>query len=175
MLGEPYRNSATGIAPAPVGELQGRIGRLRTQLGTAEEELAQAENDLACATPAQEAEAKQEYQRALQAVQPLRAALDAVLGRAGGHGDRQAPDDELVFLPSDLVEPEDTEMVLLTLRLDERTTALPVYSSIAELVACCGAEQPWVCVPVGRLTELAQCVGASQVLWDPDALGRRYW
>lgn len=71
-----------------------------------------------------------------------------------------------VFLPSERVEPGD-EQARLVLRLVNGTVlVLPAYSSLDELVRCCGPDQPWVAMRTDDVDALTADLGAGMVLLD---------
>jgi hypothetical protein len=47
---------------------------------------------------------------------------------------------------------------------------LPVFSSVANLVAALGREQPWVLVPLARARETAVASGLARVVIDPEEM-----
>ena len=60
--------------------------------------------------------------------------------------------------------PRDDEVVCELRRLTDERLALPVYDTVADLVACCGRAQPWMAVLADRMGELADATGADVVV-----------
>ena len=87
--------------------------------------------------------------------------------------DRQRHGLSAVSVPSERVVPGDVEARLVLRRLDG-LLLLPAYSSLDSLVACCGQDQPWVCLPVAGLGEVVAGVGADLVVLDAALQGPRY-
>ena len=58
-------------------------------------------------------------------------------------------------------------------RLADGRVALPVFSTVAELVRVLGRYQPWVCVPLGTVEE-AVSRAAGHVVLDP-GVDSRAW
>jgi hypothetical protein len=59
-------------------------------------------------------------------------------------------------------------------RLADGRVALPVFSTVAELVRVLGRYQPWVCVPLGTAEEAISRAGASLMVLDP-GVDSRAW
>jgi hypothetical protein len=47
---------------------------------------------------------------------------------------------------------------------------LPVFSSVAGLVARLGRRQPWICVPLSEVREVAAGNGLARVVIDPEEI-----
>lgn len=76
-------------------------------------------------------------------------------------------DGGLLYLPSRPFSHGDFDAVL-ELQADARgRLQLLVYTSRAELEEGCGPHQAWVAVPASALAEIAEWVGAYQVLFNP--------
>jgi SseB protein N-terminal domain len=61
-------------------------------------------------------------------------------------------------------------------QLADGRVALPVFSTVAELVRVLGRYQPWVCVPLGTAEEAISRAGISLMVLDPDVDSRaRRW
>lgn len=57
--------------------------------------------------------------------------------------DTQVPLPDQVYVPVAAAQPDQAETGFELRRLDDDRTALAVYSSLDQLVECCGAGQPW--------------------------------
>lgn len=75
-------------------------------------------------------------------------------------GDRQS------YVAPQRLRPEDVEAVLELRRTVDGGLGLLAYTSLDLLVAGCGPAQPWVAVPVERVSEVAGLSGADTVVWD---------
>ncbi len=75
---------------------------------------------------------------------------------------------ELVFVPArPRVSGAGNELTYEVRTLADGTMALPVFSTVARLVAALGRYQPWACVPLRAVqADMARC-GISQVVLDP--------
>jgi hypothetical protein len=71
-----------------------------------------------------------------------------------------------VYVPSARVRPGDDEVQLVLRRLADGSVVLPAYSSLDELVRCCGEDQPWVALPAGVVEVVPEQVGARAVVLD---------
>lgn len=54
---------------------------------------------------------------------------------------------------------------------DGREVVLPVFTSVAALVAQLGKTQPWVCVPLEAAQRAAAEMGIARVVIDPRGTG----
>jgi SseB protein N-terminal domain len=59
-------------------------------------------------------------------------------------------------------------------QLADGRVALPVFSTVAELVRVLGRYQPWVCVPLGTVEEAISRAGVSLMVLDP-GVDSRAW
>jgi hypothetical protein len=59
-------------------------------------------------------------------------------------------------------------------QLADGSVALPVFSTVAELVRVLGRYQPWVCVPLGTVEEAISQAGVSLMVLDPDVDSRAW-
>jgi hypothetical protein len=59
-------------------------------------------------------------------------------------------------------------------QLADGRVALPVFSTVAELVRVLGRYQPWVCVPLGTVEEAVSRAGAGLIVLDP-GVDSRAW
>jgi hypothetical protein len=75
---------------------------------------------------------------------------------------------ELVFVPArPRVSGTGNELTYEVRTLADGTMALPVFSTVARLVAALGRYQPWACVPLQAVqADMARC-GIPQVVLDP--------
>lgn len=73
---------------------------------------------------------------------------------------------DVVLVPSLRVQPGDEQAQLVLRQVDDDLLVLPAYSSIDELVRCCGPDQPWVALPADTADEVAAQAGAATVLLD---------
>lgn len=92
-------------------------------------------------------------------------AAPAVLGAeyAGYDSDEAL---QAVYIPTQLVGPQDQE-ARVELREDgEGQLAMLAYSSLEDLVRGCGKAQPWISVPVSRVSHVQREAGAQIVYWD---------
>lgn len=84
---------------------------------------------------------------------------------------RQEPPDEtavVVYAPSEQVDGALKPDTRVQLRyLEDGQLALPLFSSLDELVADCGEGQPWVAIAAERVEEFRQIVGADVAVLDP--------
>ena len=72
----------------------------------------------------------------------------------------------VVLVPSRPL-PADADRAFLVLRgVEGRGLVLPLYSSLAELVRCCGPDQAWVALPADIATTVAADAGAAAVVLD---------
>lgn len=81
-----------------------------------------------------------------------------------GYETESAP--EIVYIPCERIEAKDREArVELRQDGDERLVML-AYSSLEELVRCCGNAQPWIGVRTDRVSQVQLETGAEAILWD---------
>lgn len=98
----------------------------------------------------------------------------AMAGQAGNGRARPAvlDADESWHLPERVcvpARPDTSHGTLLDVReLTDGRLALPVYSSMEQLIACCGAAQPWLMLLAGRLPAVQRTVGFDVLLLDVD-------
>lgn len=59
-------------------------------------------------------------------------------------------------------------------QLADGRVALPVFSTVAELVRVLGRYQPWVCVPLGTAEVAITRAGVSLMVLDPDVDSRAW-
>lgn len=74
----------------------------------------------------------------------------------------------VVYVPSERVDGgvgPDTKVQLRY--LEDGLLALPLFSSLEQLIADCGEGQPWVAVPAERVEEFRHIVGADLAVLDP--------
>lgn len=75
---------------------------------------------------------------------------------------------QTVYLLCQRVGPHDRE-ARVELRQDhEGRLAMLAYSSLEELVRSCGEAQPWIAVPIDRVSGVQQDTGAELVFWDTE-------
>lgn len=74
---------------------------------------------------------------------------------------------ETVFLPSERVQPGQTE-VGVVLRSIDGVLVMLAFSSTGDLVAALGPDQPWIALPAHVADELAEDLGVAAILLDPD-------
>lgn len=72
----------------------------------------------------------------------------------------------LAYVPSQRLNPGDTEVTVEFRWTTDSRLAVLAYSSLESLVECCGGRQPWVSLPVDRVDEIASESQADVVLWD---------
>lgn len=73
---------------------------------------------------------------------------------------------QIAYVPCERVGPRDRQ-ANIELRYDgDKRLVMLAYSSLEELVRGCGEAQPWVAVPVDRVSQVQQDTGAEIVLWD---------
>ena len=75
-----------------------------------------------------------------------------------GQGDGRRP----VFVPC-AARPDENGHLR---RTDLGELALPVFTSVETLVACCGEDQPWVAFRAGSLPDLVEATGATGIAQD---------
>jgi SseB protein N-terminal domain len=81
----------------------------------------------------------------------------------------------LVIAPARPGADERGEELAFELRqLADGRVALPVFSTVAELVRVLGRYQPWVCVPLGTVEEAISRAGVSLMVLDP-GVDSRAW
>lgn len=74
----------------------------------------------------------------------------------------------VVYVPSERIEGGVGPDTKLQLRyLEDGLLALPVFSSLDQLIADCGEGQPWVAIPAERVEEFRHIVGADLTVLDP--------
>jgi hypothetical protein len=73
--------------------------------------------------------------------------------------------DGQVYVPGTVT---DTEVQFHLWPLGDGRLTLAVFTSVAELVRCCGAAQPWVRVYADRVDECARLCDADRVVWDTE-------
>jgi hypothetical protein len=92
----------------------------------------------------------------------------------GGGLARDLPD--LVFAPAHPLPGQGGDLVFEVRELADGTVALPVYSSIARLVAQLGGAQPWAELPLSAAREFMAKVGVRLVVLDAEvAPGAPRW
>jgi len=75
---------------------------------------------------------------------------------------------ELVFVPArPRVSGDSRELTYEVRTLADGTLVLPVFSTVARLVAALGRYQPWACVPLQALRADLARGGMPQVVVDP--------
>src|SRR5574340_1362687 len=85
--------------------------------------------------------------------------------RGGPMADARRPVAELLFVPT---RPRDgSGRVELEMRgLRDKRLALPAYTSLDRLVACCGARQSWIAFDSAGMREVERLTGYDVVLLD---------
>jgi hypothetical protein len=79
----------------------------------------------------------------------------------------QPPFPELVFVPArPRVSRDSRDVAYETRTLADGRVALPVYSTVAKLVAALGHCQPWVCLPLRTVQAEMEAAGVQQVVLD---------
>lgn len=79
-----------------------------------------------------------------------------------------------VFVPVESAA-VDTEAVLELRPTEQGQTVMLAYSSLEQLVECCGDYQPWIAVYAPQVPELIARSGADGVVWDhPLRAGQRH-
>ena len=73
---------------------------------------------------------------------------------------------ETVWVPSARVQPGDEDVQLVLRQVAPDLVVLPAYSSLEELVRCCGDDQPWVALPGKVADAVTTQVGAQAVVLD---------
>lgn len=88
-----------------------------------------------------------------------------------GHEPRPEQPDRaavVVYVPSERIDGAVKPEARVQLRyLEDGQLALPVFSSLDELVADCGEGQPWVAIAAGQVDEFRRIVGADLAVLDP--------
>ena len=76
---------------------------------------------------------------------------------------------ELAYVPteSQLSHGDESVMVKLIATGEGEVLAL-AYSSVEELVRCCGFEQPWVAFEVDKIDALPGVTGADALVWNEE-------
>ncbi|SEB45678.1 hypothetical protein SAMN04489727_1902 [Amycolatopsis tolypomycina] len=80
-----------------------------------------------------------------------------------------------VYLPAQRVVRPDQQAPVETRALADGTRAVLAYSTLEQLIACCGEHQPWAQVRGRDMHDIQQQCEADVVLWDhalPDELRR---
>jgi hypothetical protein len=87
----------------------------------------------------------------------------------GGMADRGLP--EIVFAPAHpgLRPGQDADVVFEVRRLADGRRALPVFTTVSQLVAALGPEQPWVALPLRNVRQVMGSAGVPSVVVDPGA------
>lgn len=75
---------------------------------------------------------------------------------------------QTVYLLSQRVGPRDREARVELRQESEGRLVMLAYSSLEELVRACGEMQPWIAVPIDRVSGVQQDTGAELVLWDTE-------
>jgi hypothetical protein len=88
-------------------------------------------------------------------------APDVIGGQYAGWEEDATP--ELAYVPATVVA---EEVAFELRRTAEGGLALPAYSTLDDLVRCCGPHQRWVSVRTEGVAECARACGADVVLWD---------
>lgn len=73
-----------------------------------------------------------------------------------------------VFIPTADMPDEQGEAEIQLRRTDQDELALPVFTSVANLVACCGEGQAWVVFRAETLPELVAATGATGIAQDQE-------
>ena len=71
-----------------------------------------------------------------------------------------------VWVPSARVQAGDEDVQLVLRQVEDGPLVLPAYSSLHELVRCCGEDQPWVALPGEVAGAVSAEVGARGVVLD---------
>lgn len=91
-----------------------------------------------------------------------RTVAPAVLGAEHAGGGEQPT----AYVPSQRLREGDTEATLELRNTEDGRVAMLAFSSLEQLVGCCGEAQPWVALPLDRVDNLRELSGADVTLWD---------
>ncbi|WP_406692864.1 SAV_915 family protein [Saccharopolyspora sp. ID03-671] len=75
---------------------------------------------------------------------------------------------QTAYLPCERVGPRDREANIELRQDGDQRVVMLAYSSLEALIRGCGEAQPWLAVPVNRISQVEQDTGAEIVLWDLD-------
>lgn len=102
-----------------------------------------------------------------------RSRIDTLLNRdtPHGRGDPVPPGGYtgLVVAPAHPSPSDRAAVVFEVRRRPDGSRALPVFSSVRQLVAALGPAQPWAALPMARVLALMGTAGVGQVVLDPPA------
>ncbi|GAB3692613.1 hypothetical protein GCM10027597_49730 [Saccharopolyspora tripterygii] len=83
---------------------------------------------------------------------------------------------QTAYLPCERVGPRDREANIELRKDSDQRVVMLAYSSLEELIRGCGEAQPWIAVPVDRVSQVQRDTAAEIVLWDlnlPDEARRQ--
>lgn len=84
----------------------------------------------------------------------------------GGAAPRDDSAGSTVFVPTREMQRGDSQFLVEMRHLQDGRLALLTYSSLDELVECCGDLQPWVQLPADRVEEIRGVAGAEVVVMN---------
>lgn len=78
---------------------------------------------------------------------------------------------EIVFAPArpDVRPGHHADVVFEVRRLSDGGRALPVFTTIRQLVSALGPQQPWVELPLRNIQRIMGGAGVDRIVIDPDA------
>ncbi|QGK69144.1 hypothetical protein GIY23_05980 [Allosaccharopolyspora coralli] len=82
------------------------------------------------------------------------------------NAEQGAEDEGTVLVPTAEFSSVGDEAEIQFRRTDTGQLALPIYTSVESLVACCGEEQPWLAVTLDSLPEIVSTAGADGIVQD---------
>ncbi len=80
--------------------------------------------------------------------------------------EKNGEEPELVYVPTQRVLRDDSEVTVELRRLEDGRTAVLAYTSQEALVSNCGDLQPWASLPSDKVREIQERSGANMTLWD---------